>query len=405
MKTRASLRVALVAALAISFSWAQNQTKPLTDADIIKMTKSGLGESTILAVIQASPANFDISPNALITMKTAGVTANVINAVVAAGTNKSNSSAVTPSASAPPAETATPAATPGSQSWPPPASAAQPTQPKSTTPTAPPASAQPTPAAPPAAGQPNPASQSAPANEPSVVMMPAGAAPGSATSQATIRLPLEKTQLTQTKTKVTSLGGLANDSVTAQAMQAGANTAATEGMIHSGSLTGGLAAGEAGGVFGSAMSRRKASVTYLWAVSGPTSPTQATSNQPRFSLNFAGWMYVSLDEFEPVIIKLTPTTPPNWRLVGASQGSEKAYSSSSVDWQAFSNFMQDPAPSQVKKIAPGVFEISASMPLEAGEYGIALRPISKTMKFSGADIARNQGNGKVLNSVWTFSIK
>ncbi len=43
--------------------------------------------------------------------------------------------------------------------------------------------------------------------------------------------------------------------------------------------------------------------------------------------------------------------------------------------------------------------------LGTGEYGIVLRPISKTMKFSGADVARNQGNGKVLNSVWSFEVK
>jgi hypothetical protein len=53
----------------------------------------------------------------------------------------------------------------------------------------------------------------------------------------------------------------------------------------------------------------------------------------------------------------------------------------------------------VKKISSGVYEVSASQPLEAGEYGIVLRPISKAMKFSGADVARNQGNGKVFNSV------
>jgi hypothetical protein len=94
-----------------------------------------------------------------------------------------------------------------------------------------------------------------------------------------------------------------------------------------------------------------------------------------------------------------------WRLVGASQGKENAFSSSAVDWQAFSNFLQDQAPAQVKKISPGVFEISASMPVEAGEYGIVLRPVSKAMKFSGADIARNQGNGKVFNSVWSFEVK
>jgi hypothetical protein len=394
MKTRGRLVIALVVTLAISVGWAQNKTKPLTDDDIIRMTKSGLGESTILAVVQASPANFDISPNALIAMKSAGVTQNVINAIVAGAANKSNSSPVTPPTAAPPVDT--PDAAPGPHSWPPTAYAGQTTQPKSIIQLSPPA----------ALVGPNTAAQPSQSKEPSVVLLPASAAPGSAAPQGAIVLPLEKAQLTQTKTKASSLGGLAGDSVTKQALESGANTAGTEGLLHSSSILGGAAAAQAGGFFGSVLSQHKTSVTYLWAVSGPSSPTQVPSNQPRFSVNFTGWMYVSLSEFEPAIVKLTPTPPPTaWRLVGASQGKENAFSSSAVDWQAFSNFLQDQAPAQVKKISPGVFEISASMPLEAGEYGIVLRPVSKTMKFSGADIARNQGNGKVFNSVWSFEVK
>src|SRR6202043_3547975 len=109
----------------------------------------------------------------------------------------------------------------------------------------------------------------------------------------------------------------------------------------------------------------------------------APSNQPSFAVNFAGWMYVSVDEFQPVIVKLTPTPPPTlWRLVGASQGKENEFSSSAVDWQGFSNFLQDQAPTQIKKVSPGLFEISAQGPLEAGEGGIVLRPVSNTMTFS-----------------------
>jgi hypothetical protein len=379
----------------------QQNSKALTNTDIIKMTKAGLAESTILAVIQASPANFDVTPEALIAMKTAGVTQNVISAVVAAATNKSGSSTTSPAGAAA-SSMPTPAQVPGSQTWPQVAGQAK-------TPNPSPASNQAS-AVPPgftantSTTPPLAASATSPTNEPFVVMLPARASLGSADS---ISLPLEKTQLSQTKTKASSLGGLANDSVTTQALQTGVNTVAWEGMMHSGgSIAGGVAASEAGGLFGLAMLHRKPTVTYLWAVQGASSATRANSNQPRFSVNFAGWIYVTLADFEPVIVKLTPTPPPNvWRLVGASQGKEDAYSSSSVDWQAFSNFVQDPAPTQVKKISPGIFEISASIPLEAGEYGIVLRPISKTMKFAGADVARNQGNGKVFNSAWTFEVK
>ena len=357
----------------------QQSTKALSNEDIIKMMKSGLAESTILAVIQASPTNFDISPSALITMKTSGLSQNVIGAVVAAATNRSASSATRGSGTA---TSGTPSREPVPKSKP--ISALVPGSTANTL-TTPPQSVAATSAT----------------KEPFVVMLPAAA-----DSDESINLTLEKTRLSQTKTKASSLGGLANDSMTVQALQTGINMVAWQGAVHSGSLAGGIAAAEMGGIFGSALSHRKTTVTYLWAVQGASSATQANSDRPRFSVNFAGWMYVTLDDFEPVIVKLTPTPPPSvWRLVGASQGKEDAYSNSSVDWQVFSNFMQDPAPSWVKKISPGVYEISASQPLESGDYGIVLRPISKNMKFSGADVARNQGNGKVFNSVWTFHVR
>jgi hypothetical protein len=250
-----------------------------------------------------------------------------------------------------------------------------------------------------------PSESSAQSMEPSVIMLPAGSPAGTKAPPSGIALPLEKTQLSQTKTKSSSLGHLANDSATTQALESGVNTAVWEGAVHSGSLPGEVAASQTGSILSSVMSHRKSAVTYLWAVTGPNSPVLA-SNQPSFVVNFAGWMYVSVDEFAPVIVKLTPTPPPTvWRLVGASQGKENEFSSSAVDWQGFSNFLQDQVPTQIKKVSPGLFEISAQAPLEAGEYGIVLRPLSKTMKFSGADIARNQGNGKVFNSVWTFDVK
>jgi hypothetical protein len=33
-----------------------------------------------------------------------------------------------------------------------------------------------------------------------------------------------------------------------------------------------------------------------------------------------------------------------------------------------------------------------------------LRPVSKTKKFSGADVARGQGDGFVFGVVWSFQI-
>jgi hypothetical protein len=60
------LVVMLLAAL------AQTQ-KALTNDDIVNMTKQGFDASLIIKAIQTSETNFDVSPQALIGLKNAGV--------------------------------------------------------------------------------------------------------------------------------------------------------------------------------------------------------------------------------------------------------------------------------------------------------------------------------------------
>ena len=44
---------------------AQNARPPITNADVVSMTKSGLGEQTIVLAIQQGPTAFDTSPQAI----------------------------------------------------------------------------------------------------------------------------------------------------------------------------------------------------------------------------------------------------------------------------------------------------------------------------------------------------
>jgi hypothetical protein len=39
-----------------------------------------------------------------------------------------------------------------------------------------------------------------------------------------------------------------------------------------------------------------------------------------------------------------------------------------------------------------------------GEYAVVLRPVSKTKKFSGGDVARAQGDGLIFDAAWTFQV-
>jgi hypothetical protein len=55
----------------------------INDDAIVKMTKAGLSDDVIVSTINASPGNYDTSPDALIALKSAGVTDKVIAAIVA----------------------------------------------------------------------------------------------------------------------------------------------------------------------------------------------------------------------------------------------------------------------------------------------------------------------------------
>jgi hypothetical protein len=78
---------------------AQQEKKPLTNADVVKLVQAGLGDDTILLAIQNSNTNFDTSPEALIDLKAKGVSPAVLNAVLKAGT--ASHSPTAPAAAAP----------------------------------------------------------------------------------------------------------------------------------------------------------------------------------------------------------------------------------------------------------------------------------------------------------------
>lgn len=57
-------------------------SKPLTNADIVNMTKAGLNESLIAKAIETQETDFDVSPSALIELKKAGVSQDIIELMV-----------------------------------------------------------------------------------------------------------------------------------------------------------------------------------------------------------------------------------------------------------------------------------------------------------------------------------
>ncbi|MBE7516725.1 MAG: hypothetical protein HS105_08980 [Chloracidobacterium sp.] len=92
--------VALIISLCASFVLAQEK---MTNDEVIQLTKAGLASSIIVGKINTSPTNFDMSTDALIKLKQAGVSDDVVNAMLVAKNGKAavNNNTISPSAGDP----------------------------------------------------------------------------------------------------------------------------------------------------------------------------------------------------------------------------------------------------------------------------------------------------------------
>jgi hypothetical protein len=95
MSWRMNLASFAMLAISVPMSCAQSQ-KTLTNADIVEMTKQGFDSNLIVQEIQANDSDFDISPQALISLKNSGVTQSVMQAMVLAQAAKPPSASIVP---------------------------------------------------------------------------------------------------------------------------------------------------------------------------------------------------------------------------------------------------------------------------------------------------------------------
>jgi methionine-rich copper-binding protein CopC len=324
---------------------AQQLQKVMTNEDVLALVRAHKPESVILSQIQSRPSSFDTSAHEIIRLTKAGVTENVLNAMMAAQ-NKGESTASS--------------AKPGT-------------------------------------GRPADTSSAMPVSKshmPKLYLMRGGAPQ---------ELPLEKTQLAATKTKPTSMKSLAADAAVTQGLQTAVNTVAMDAAMHTNSTIGGSMVGQAGGIFSGIMSHRTPTVTYVWGVPNPASSSVLQTVSPSFSVDFSRAIGVTVDEYQPAIVKLTPAQN-TCRIVGATQGKADAQSSPAADWQVYSHFLEERVATHAERLEAGKYKVSPASELQPGEYAVVLRPISKDKKFSGGDVARAQGDGLMFDLIWTFQI-
>jgi len=75
--------------------------KPLTNQDVVQMVKAKFADSTIVKVIQGNDSNFDLAVTALVALKTAGASQQVIEEMLSTRTSKKEF-VTTPVATPPP---------------------------------------------------------------------------------------------------------------------------------------------------------------------------------------------------------------------------------------------------------------------------------------------------------------
>ena|SRR2546422_764090 len=79
---RTNLLFLLLESLALAVFLSAEQKKPLTNEDVLQMLKAAFEESTVVKLIQGSDASFDTSVSALIALKKAGVSEQIISAML-----------------------------------------------------------------------------------------------------------------------------------------------------------------------------------------------------------------------------------------------------------------------------------------------------------------------------------
>jgi hypothetical protein len=77
------LALAMVAALVSPAVLVAQETKPLTNEDVVKLSKAGLGDDVVIAKINQAPqVDFKLDPDSLIALKQQGVSKEVISAML-----------------------------------------------------------------------------------------------------------------------------------------------------------------------------------------------------------------------------------------------------------------------------------------------------------------------------------
>ena len=328
--------------------------------EVREMTDAAFSDSTILAVIAANPTRFDVSPRALVTLKNAGVSERVIEAMLAAETARKQA-AVTPVAAANASEVEAPAA------------AQQPTEEFTKLSEMIERLAAQQEAAAVARREPDPPPRADP------------------TPRAWIVGPADKTAIAPTIAQVAFTDqGRGRRLETLQGLAGKALAFVNPGV--SGIAT------TLGGLFGGDEKR-----TAVWALAN-TSASRELEAGTVFEIEFAHIPGVDPDQYRPSIVQLVPTND-NYRLVAAAK-TEGANTGALPS----EPIVEELVATKLTRLARGHYRAAADTALGAGEYALVLRPIiqkeTRRRRNSQTSLGELLGGGtsQILYLTWDFSV-
>lgn len=233
---------------------AKQDKKPLTNADVIRMVKSGLAEGVVTSAIEANDSSFDVSADALIALKQAGVSQNIITTMLAAESRRRTGLIQPPATGTHPSQTAPPEA-------------------------------------------------------PLRALLIQGGERLSLTQNTTARPALVKSN--EKDLKSIAANQAVGAAIITGSMQAGAAIASATG-----SLSGLGMIGAAGSIVGGRLFRKKPTQTVVFAVAGRNAQTTVYSTQPTFDIVYQDIPGVNPDSYEPALVRLFPTSD-NYRIFSA----------------------------------------------------------------------------------------
>jgi hypothetical protein len=144
-------------------------------------------------------------------------------------------------------------------------------------------------------------------------------------------------------------------------------------------------------------------ITYIWTIDRAV-PSRAIANAASgFAVTFKDVPGVSPDDFAPALVRVLGSAS-GVKVVAAVRGRADAATRAQLEWDLAKDFKYDLVRSSVELVERGVARVQPSDALAPGDYAIVLRPTGPK-KFAGVSALSETAEGKVLNTVWVFSVK